>query len=46
MVSSSLTISRAINDDLKMYRAKKDFERLQAQIEQDKLRQAYELGME
>lgn len=41
-----MTISRAINDDLKMYRAKKDFERLQAQIEQDKLRQAYELGME
>lgn len=40
-----MIISRAINDDLKMYRAKKDFERLQAQIEQDKLRQAYELGM-
>lgn len=35
-------IERAINDDLHMYRAKKDFEQAQKMVEQEKIRQAYE----
>ena len=35
-------IDRAIKDDLQMYRAKRDYEELEARIEQEKLRQLHE----
>lgn len=39
-------IDRVIKDDLKMYRAKKDYEELEARIEQEKLRQLRESGLD
>ncbi|XIQ17049.1 hypothetical protein N8C22_14355 (plasmid) [Enterococcus faecium] len=35
-------IERVINDDLHMYRAKKDFEQAQKMVEQEKMRQSYQ----
>lgn len=39
-------IDRAIKDDLQMYRAKRDYEELEAKIEQEKLRQLHESALE
>lgn len=35
-------VSREVNNDLQMYRAKKDYEKVQQKVEQEKARQSYE----